>query len=110
MAELRRRKRDAIVPGHRQFHPAAKGGSMNGNDHRLRTVLDFQEQRKQSRAARLARCHLAELFNVRARHKSAAAPNQDRRFDTGVLSNLVQGFGNAFGDAGAHVSDAFARR
>ena len=92
LADLCGGKSNAIVAGHRQFQPPAKSRSVNGYNHRLAAVFDFQKQRKKPCAARLARRHPAEFFNVRAGDKGTAATDQDHGFDGVVLSNLIQRF------------------
>ena len=92
LADLCGGKSNAIVAGHSQFQPPAKSRSVNGYNHRLAAVFDFQKQRKKPRAARLARHHLAEFFNVRTGDKGTAAADQDHGFDALVLSNLIQRF------------------
>ncbi len=92
LADLCGGKSNAIVAGHRQFQAPAKSRSVNGYNHRLAAVFDFQKQRKEPCAARLARRHLAEFFNVRASDKGTAAADQDHGFEAVVLSDLIQRF------------------
>ncbi len=43
LADLRASDGDAIVAGHGDFEAAAESGAVNGDDHRLGAVLDFQK-------------------------------------------------------------------
>src|ERR1700678_1396978 len=94
------------MSGHGEFEAAAKGGAVNGNDDGLAAVFDAQKKRQQARAAwRFAGNHLAEFFDIRASHESAAATDQHDRFDFGVVVYAFNGFGNAFGHARAKSVD-----
>ena len=48
LADLRARNGDAIVAGHGEFQAAAESGSVDGDDHWLRAVFDFQQKRQQA--------------------------------------------------------------
>ncbi len=80
------------MASHRQFQSTAKRRSVNGHHHRLAAVFDFQKQRKQAMAARFARSHFAEFFNVSSGDKGAASADHDRGLYGVVLCNLVQRF------------------
>ncbi len=94
-AEFRRRHRDAIMARQRHFEAAAERGAVNGGDNRLRIVferiLDFGNRRALGR--------LAELGNVGAGDKGAAAANQNDGFDGRVCRGLL----GAVTKAAAHI-------
>ena len=103
LANLRIGRGHAVVAGHGQFQSAAESGAMNGHHDWLGAVFDLQQQREQSGAGLcLARGHLAEFFDVGAGDESAPAADDDGGDHSRILLDLIDGFGNSFGHAGAH--------
>src|SRR5271168_4548184 len=69
------------VARHGNFEAAAESRAVNGDDHRLFAVFDFQKKREQARAARFSGSHFAEFFNVRASYESSPTADEDDGFD-----------------------------
>jgi hypothetical protein len=105
LADLRAGNSDAIVASHGDFQAATESCAVNGDDHGLAVIFEFQEEREQAFTAGLSGSHLAEFFQVCAGDEGAAAADQDDGFDGGVLRDLIERFGNAFGDARAERVD-----
>ena len=105
LADLGAGNGDAIVAGHRDFEAAAESCAVNGDDDWLVAVFDFQKKWEQACAARFSGSHFAEFFDIGAGNEGAAAADEDDGFDGGILRNLIEGVGNALGDAGAERVD-----
>ena len=102
LSDLRAGHGDAVVAGHGHFQAAAESRAVNRHHHRLGAVFYFQQKREQSGAGFcLARSHLGEFFDVGARDESAAASDDDGGDHGAVCVDLIDGFGNSFGHAGA---------
>src|SRR5580700_3304799 len=86
---------------HRQLQPSAKSCAMNRHHYRLSAVFNAEEERKKSGAARFARSHLAEFFDVSSRNKRPSAADKDRSFHGGIVANLLDGLRNSLRHSGA---------
>ncbi len=93
------------MPSHRDFESAAEGRPVNRHDHRLRGILDREQQGMQAGARLFARRDLSELPNIRPGDERAPGADDHNRAYFRILRRGLNTLAQALRNAGAQRID-----